>query len=118
MKIKKKFARAAQVLYPLVREYTNINPTKVNLHTLKYYDIVACQSQTTIWMNPKIDPVDIDWAMCHEFVHLKQYLEGRLIYLNNSVLFDGVHYPYTMPYELQPWEIEAYELQNFYLEKL
>lgn len=56
-------------------------------------------------------------TMCHELVHVRQLLDGRLVEgKNGSGFFDGVYVDITKtPYEKLPWEIEAFQKQNSYL---
>ena len=50
-------------------------------------------------------------ALCHEMVHVKQYLRGELKYLRGKELWKGRDCT-DMEYMEQPWEKEAYKLQE------
>ena len=54
-----------------------------------------------------------DVIICHELVHLKQYIDGRLsIDMNSkSFIWEGARYSCDTPYEARPWEAEAREKQ-------
>ena len=52
-------------------------------------------------------------TLCHEMVHLKQYVDGRLTVDMNSKAFgwEGARYSCDTPYEARPWEAEAFRMQ-------
>jgi hypothetical protein len=50
-------------------------------------------------------------ALCHEMVHVKQYLRGELKYLRGKELWKGRDCT-DMEYMEQPWEKEAYKMQD------
>lgn len=50
-------------------------------------------------------------AVCHEMVHVKQYVRGELKYKNGKELWKGRDCT-DMEYMEQPWEKEAYKLQD------
>jgi len=55
-------------------------------------------------------------ALAHEMVHLKQFAKGEMkdrLYKRRSVkVWQGQYYPEDISYWDQPWEIEAYGLEN------
>jgi hypothetical protein len=50
-------------------------------------------------------------AVCHEMVHVKQYVKGELKYTGGKELWKGRDCT-DMEYMEQPWEKEAYRLQD------
>lgn len=50
-------------------------------------------------------------AICHEMVHVKQYVKGELKYAGDKELWKGRDCA-DMEYMDQPWEKEAYKLQD------
>lgn len=57
---------------------------------------------------------DLDIILCHEMVHLKQYLEKELVIdlEKKEFTWKGNKYDNSIPYESRPWEREAFSLQN------
>jgi hypothetical protein len=59
-------------------------------------------------VDPKVSGMELCLALAHEFIHVKQFLDGRLQIIDGHHIWlgeDAEHYSY----EEQPWEIEAYE---------
>lgn len=52
-------------------------------------------------------------VLSHELIHLKQYRDGRLDYIDDGfVRFDSKVYKVTdIPYNNRPWEVEAFNQQ-------
>lgn len=54
--------------------------------------------------------------LIHEIWHVKQMEDGRL--MNNDVytvaVWEGVHFPMTIPHDKRPWEIEARMMEEKY----
>ena len=67
---------------------------------------------------------DIVSTIIHEMTHAKQYKDGRLKNtLNNKSIFENIEYPNPnkISYEKYlnlPWEIEAREMQEKYIEQV
>lgn len=49
-------------------------------------------------------------TLCHELIHAKQFIDGRLQSKNFNIFWNGYNYS-TTEYLSRPWEIEAYEKQ-------
>lgn len=57
----------------------------------------------------------------HELWHVKQMEDHRLISDSEYTfaIWEGIHHPMTViPHEQRPWEIEAYRMEDVYLEKV
>lgn len=46
-------------------------------------------------------------VICHEMVHLKQYVQNKLDLKNHTFYWNGKEYPKSTSYWARPWEIEA-----------
>lgn len=59
-------------------------------------------------------------VICHEMLHLKQYIDGYLsVDLNNKKFkWKGKDYPYSYPYEQRPWEQEVFKQQTSFISKV
>lgn len=55
----------------------------------------------------------ISLVLCHEMIHLKQFVDGRLELDMNTKTFiwEGKRYSGSISYGTRPWEIEAFEKQ-------
>lgn len=55
-----------------------------------------------------------DLILCHEMVHLSQYIKGYLkLDMDNKIFtWKGAKYDNSLPYDLRPWEREAYSQQG------
>lgn len=58
--------------------------------------------------------------ICHEMLHLKQYMDGNLsVDLENQKFkWKGKDYPYSYPYEQRPWEQEVFRQQSSFINKV
>lgn len=58
--------------------------------------------------------VGVQYILCHEFIHLKQYQEGRLKISSDfqKVWWEGKEYDDSTPYGNREWEKEAFSMQN------
>lgn len=56
-------------------------------------------------------------VICHEMLHLKQYIDGDLAVDVNNRQFSwkGKIYPYSYPYMQRPWEQEVFRKQNAFI---
>lgn len=63
-----------------------------------------------------IDPLNKKQALTiisHEIVHMKQYLDGRFVYDDGSILWNGDTYLLDeINYDNRPWESEAFEQES------
>jgi len=63
------------------------------------------------------DPLNL--ILCHEMIHLGQYIKGQLSLNVDTKVFTwkGQTYASEYPYESRPWEIEAFNGQGKLLKK-
>lgn len=56
---------------------------------------------------------DVELILCHEMIHLNQYLNGdlKLDWDKKEFYWKGVKYENTIPYDNRPWEKEAFKQQ-------
>ena len=66
----------------------------------------------SIYIQRYVSRFDIIMILCHEFVHIKQYDNGRLIQYGNKMMFDGIEYDNTYSYKNLPFEKEAFKAQG------
>ncbi len=60
---------------------------------------------------------DVIETLAHEMVHIRQFRNRELGYRINYTLYRGAVYRPDLPYEKEPWEIEAYKLEKVLVEK-
>lgn len=55
--------------------------------------------------------------ICHEMLHLRQYIDGDLLVNVERRLFiwKGKDYPYSYPYMDRPWEKEVFKAQSKFI---
>lgn len=60
------------------------------------------------------DDVTLYKTICHECVHIKQYIQKELIHVNQfKAIFKNKEYEYSVtPYRELPWEKEAFEKEE------
>lgn len=46
--------------------------------------------------------------IAHELIHYKQYYDGRLSLIGNTIIWKNKKYPNNLSYAIRPWEPEAY----------
>lgn len=51
-------------------------------------------------------------TIAHEMVHLKQFRNMELKYREKFTMFQGVTYSLDTPYSDEPWEQEAYSMEE------
>lgn len=58
--------------------------------------------------------MSIQLILCHEMVHLSQYMRGDLTFdiKKNSFTWKGNKYDSSIPYKERPWEKEAFDGQS------
>lgn len=61
----------------------------------------------------------LNLILCHEMIHLGQFIKGQLSLNMDTKVFTwkGQSYASDYPYECRPWEIEAYNGQGKLLKK-
>lgn len=59
-------------------------------------------------------------TLCHEMLHLKQYIDGVLsLDINKKEFFwNGKEYSYDVPYMQRPWEQEVFRKQNSFISEV
>lgn len=58
----------------------------------------------------KSESIDV---LSHEMIHITQYLDGKLVYEENQLNWNGQIYTLeNIEYDERPWEREAYSLQT------
>jgi hypothetical protein len=59
-------------------------------------------------------------TLCHEFIHVKQFVLGEMEDLSSDKTRwkKRIYNEETTPYEKQPWEREAFRLQEIYIKKI
>ena len=67
-------------------------------------------------IDSKIKGDDLITCVLHEMVHVWQHVSKKLIEKNGRSYWNGVDHTDT-PYFDQPWEVEAYDMQETLLEK-
>lgn len=58
-------------------------------------------------LHSKISPSNLSRIVCHELIHLKQYVVGDLRLVEGGAMWKGRFYKKETPYMERPWEIEA-----------
>ena len=68
----------------------------------------------TLYLCTDLD--NVEKILCHEFCHLKQMEECRLVVnmKDKTFAFEGKAYSAAYPYKLRPWEVEAFALEDKY----
>lgn len=53
-------------------------------------------------------------TICHECVHIKQYLNRELVHINQyrTMWKNKVYDHFVTPYAKRPWELEAYQVEE------
>lgn len=59
-------------------------------------------------------------TLCHEMLHLRQYVDGDLIVdiEHKRFIWKGKDYPYSYPYMQRPWEQEAFRSQTKFISEV
>lgn len=94
-------------------------------HTLGYANATGRHNITIHLNNERLQTVgQMMSTVAHELAHAKQYYLGDLRIKHNSIYFRGVRYPmvkihkHGLDWRIRPWEMEAIELEEFYMSKL
>jgi hypothetical protein len=76
----------------------------------------------TINIEDSLNLEDTLSILAHEMTHVKQYVTGQLLYDSSNPqisIWEGVRYDDNeIPYDKQPWEIDALEQEIALLEQL
>lgn len=75
------------------------------------------QKWLVVYDRPNKSIMTILQTLCHEIIHALQHKEGRLEFVGDAFQFEGKKYPRDYPYFEQPWEVEAFQNQDRYLER-
>lgn len=76
--------------------------------------IITVGNQSAIFIDKNISRSTAIETLSHELIHLKQYIDGRLILLETTyVEWEGEKINVLdLPYDKRPWEIEAFDKQE------
>jgi hypothetical protein len=86
-----------------------LTTNKIQLDGLAASTFIPEHNTVVIVVTPKIrDPHIMGLVLAHEFVHAKQFLDGRLQEEDGKQFWLGEDAS-QYPYDGQPWEVEAYE---------
>tara|TARA_R110002074_G_scaffold123683_1_gene259500 strand:- start:114467 stop:114931 length:465 start_codon:yes stop_codon:yes gene_type:complete len=82
----------------------------------EYGDIISKPRDITVEVSKSLDLYSFIRTICHEFVHVKQYVKGEIRedLINGSSMWKKGRVPQGTPYLEQPWEKEAFRLENQY----
>jgi hypothetical protein len=83
----------------------------IEFETLYAHQCGFCDydDEIVITIAKRLSPIDIIRTLFHELVHLKQYVDGRLV---NGSPNTWKGHVYTETYTNLPWEIEAFDLEE------
>jgi len=98
--------------------HVNYVPSNMQAGNIRYLGITKWHNYSNgkvaqIFVEKGITKQKVLLALCHEFVHIKQYYDGRLKIGGTVATFDGSVYDMMeVDYMDRPWEIEAYTMQG------
>lgn len=98
----------------LILNFTEI-PVNGNVHRSGdiIYGVVDYHDDCTeVKINPNMHSGVQGLTICHELIHVKQFIEGRLKVVQGGIEWEGEYYPTSVPYEERPWEIEAESMER------
>ena len=58
-------------------------------------------------LSPLASKDELEWVLLHELVHVWQLHTGILYKTEDSFIYRGIRYPFSFPYSIRPWELEA-----------
>lgn len=90
----------------------------IQLNNIKEYGLCFKLSkyQFLLDISNELSGQNLICAVLHELVHVKQYLKRELSADDSSVYWHNVEYA-DVDYDLQPWEIEARNSENYLIEQ-
>ena len=76
-------------------------------------------NEFSIELDRNLDFNDLLETICHEMIHIKQYVNGELIEQNGQTIYKNILYnidanDYYEDVDNLPWEKEAYEKETYY----
>ena len=79
-------------------------------------DIIYKARDLTIEIDKRLDLFTFVRTVCHEFIHVKQYVLGEITedLENGTAKWKKSRIPASTPYRKQPWEKEAFRLEKKY----
>ena len=77
------------------------------------------ENEFSIELDRNLDFHDLLETICHEMIHIKQYVNGELIEQNGQTIYKNILYnidanDYYEDVDNLPWEKEAYEKETYY----
>ena len=77
------------------------------------------ENEFSIELDRNLDFHDLLETICHEMIHIKQYVRGELIEQNGQTIYKNILYnidanDYYEDVDNLPWEKEAYEKETYY----
>jgi hypothetical protein len=100
------------IIYPITEDIKQLfsNDLKLEAH------IRGFNGQYIIWID-KLSRQENITVLSHELIHLNQYQTKKLIYIDDTVIWNGERVDLTnIPYQDRPWEKEAFD-KEFGLER-
>lgn len=58
-------------------------------------------------INPMVSRDQLEWVVMHELVHVWQMHTRKLYKTERHFIYNNLAYPFTFPYHIRPWELEA-----------
>ena len=77
-----------------------------------------------IEVDKNLKMMDFVKTLCHEFVHVKQYVKREMVdyfdrkTISRKIRWKKTVYGYGTAYDRMPWEKEAFRLQEIYTQKV
>ena len=77
------------------------------------------ENEFSIELDRNLNFHDLLETICHEMIHIKQYVKGELIEQNGQTIYKNILYnidanDYYEDVDNLPWEKEAYEKETYY----
>ncbi len=97
-------------VYVNTRVLDNLSNADTELQALTYE---AAPGKFVLFLRERLS-LGTQLVLCHEAVHLAQYISGRLKYNHKTGVctWNGQSYAADYPYRSRPWEIEAFAKQG------
>ena len=81
-----------------------------------YGDVLYKPRDLIVEIDRNVDLYTFIRTVCHEFIHVKQYVLGEIRedLIRGTAQWKKSRVPVSTPYRKQPWEKEAFRLENKY----